>query len=161
MPRCGPLQISGGGVPVQHCRAWEPLPGVLGYPGAAVVAPTVAVSDDCACIPPSVPLLRRCPGQSAHTRSLAASCSAGCSRPRQAASLPTLPPQVSFRDVNLTLFPSPICSPDVVAGRIRQLQLFTGLDNSSVWGEGLIGHFHNFRQGGGQEGRARAGEVQA
>ncbi|KAL4423545.1 hypothetical protein ABPG77_006568 [Micractinium sp. CCAP 211/92] len=51
---------------------------------------------------------------------------------------------VSFRDVNLTLFPSPICSPDVVAGRIRQLQLFTGLDNSSVWGEGLIGHFHNF-----------------
>lgn len=82
--------------------------------------------------------------------------------PPSASCFPAHPsPQVSFRDVNLTLFPSPICSPDVVAGRIRQLQLFTGLDNSSVWGEGLIGHFHNFRQGGGQERRARAGEVQA
>lgn len=65
--------------------------------------------------------------------------------------------QVSFKDVNLTLYPSPICSPDVVAGRIRQLQLFTGLDNNSVWGEGYIGHFYNFRQGAwGSSGEASA-----
>lgn len=101
-------------------------------------------------------------------------CSMGCLQPERAThclrlsvrashkqhKLPPPParrPQVSFKDVNLTLFPSPICSPDVVAGRIRQLQLFTGLGNSSVWGEGLIGHFYNFRQGAQPGGASRKG----